>query len=230
MLCGALFPISGFNSNGGDLRPGRYSDLGDLAEAQRREADRLTERAAGLNQEITTLTAEIKDARVQAARRRVGRLEAPAGLTEVAGAGLTITLSDAPDSLRETSEEDPSLLVVHQQDIQAVVNALWRGGADAITIQGQRVITTTGIRCEGGMVQLHGLPYSQPYVIGAIGDPDALMGAIDADPLVNTYRAQTEDPEIGIGWDAVTSEAMTAPAYAGVLAGRYARPARPNES
>ena len=52
---------------------------------------------------------------------------------------------------------------MHQQDIQAVVNALWAGGAEAMTIQGQRVISTTGIKCVGNTVVLHGVPYSPPY-------------------------------------------------------------------
>ena len=70
---------------------------------------------------------------------------------------------------------------MHQQDIQAVVNAMWAGGATAVTIEGQRVITTTGIKCEGNAVQLQGVPYPQPYEIQAVGDPDAIEAALDAD-------------------------------------------------
>ena len=51
-----------------------------------------------------------------------------------------------------------------------MVNALWSGGAEAMTIQGQRVISTTGIKCVGNTVLLHGVPYSPPYVITAVGD------------------------------------------------------------
>ncbi len=62
---------------------------------------------------------------------------------------------------------------MHQQDIQAYVNALWAGGAEAITLQGQRLISTTGIKCVGNTVVLDGVPYSPPYVIEAIGDVGA---------------------------------------------------------
>ena len=83
---------------------------------------------------------------------------------------MTITLTDAPDAVQDSvAEDDVSNLVVHQQDIQAVANALWAGGAEAMTIQGQRVVSTTGIRCVGNSVVLHDVPYAPPYVIRAIG-------------------------------------------------------------
>ena len=59
-----------------------------------------------------------------------------------------------------------------------MVNALWSGGAEAMTIQGQRVISTTGVKCVGNTVVLHGIPYAPPYVISAIGNPDRLRAAL----------------------------------------------------
>ena len=62
---------------------------------------------------------------------------------------MTVVLTDAPAEIAESSQQDPNRLVVHQQDIQAVVNAMWKAGATAVTIQGQRVVSTTGIKCIG---------------------------------------------------------------------------------
>ena len=90
---------------------------------------------------------------------------------------------------------------MHQQDIQAVVNALWKGGAEAVTIQGQRVISTTGIKCEGNSVLLQGVPYPQPYVIEGVGDMGELTTAIAEDPYLQVYREQADDPDIAVGWD-----------------------------
>lgn len=230
VLCGAMFPISAANSGGSDLRPGRYTDLGSLADAQRREGERLTAKAAGLNSEIARLSAEIEDAGVRAARRKAEELEAPAGLRQVHGPGLRITLSDSPPEVREVSTADPRWLVVHQQDIQAVVNALWQGGARAITLQGQRIVSTTGIRCEGSLVLLQGQPYAQPYVIEAIGDPFSLQAAIDEDSLTNFYRQQAQDPDVQIGWDLTYVDQLEAPAFDGVLSTTYARPIRDSAS
>ena len=80
-----------------------------------------------------------------------------------------MTLDRRPRGACSTDEtRDPLDVVVHQQDIQAVVNAMWRAGAEAVTIQGQRVISTTGIKCDGNLVSLHGVPYYPPYEI--VGD------------------------------------------------------------
>ena len=121
---------------------------------------------------------------------------------------------------------NPNLLVVHQQDIQAVVNAMWAGGATAVTIEGQRVITTTGIKCEGNAVQLQGVPYPQPYEIQAVGDPDAIEAALDADSRVGAYRSDAADPALQVGWDLDVEDQVEAPAYTGLLDLSYAEPLR----
>ncbi len=124
----------------------------------------------------------------------------------------------------KVGESAANLLVVHQQDVQAVVNALWRGGATAVTIQGQRVVSTTGIKCSGSTIQLQGVPYPQPFVIEAVGNVADLMGSIDSDSYVTTYRQQAADPNIAIGWSMAARPRITAPAYAGLRDLTYARP------
>ena len=104
-----------------------------------------------------------------------------------------------------------------------MVNAMWKGGATAITIQGQRVVSTTGIRCIGNSVQLQGVPYSQPYVISAVGDPAALTDAIARDPYLQVYREDAADPDIAVGWDEQVEDKITAPAYDGLLGLSYAQ-------
>lgn len=224
VLCGALFPISAASSDGDDLRPGRYTDLAALTSAEKRSVDQLTERAAALNDEITSLTEGLADVGVRRAQRRVERLQDPAGLTPRAGAGITVTLSDAPEEVRVVSTKDPNLLVVHQQDIQAVVNAMWKGGASAITIEGQRIVSTTGIRCEGNAVLLQGVPYSQPYDISAVGNPASMTAAIEADQNLSVYRSQAADPEIAVGWTLAQEALVEAPAFDGLVDVSYARP------
>lgn len=224
VLCGALFPISAASSDGDDLRPGRYTDLAALTSAEKRSVDQLTERAAALNDEITSLTEGLADVGVRRAQRRVERLQDPAGLTPRAGAGITVTLSDAPEAVRVVSTKDPNLLVVHQQDIQAVVNAMWKGGASAITIEGQRIVSTTGIRCEGNAVLLQGVPYSQPYDISAVGNPASMTAAIEADQNLSVYRSQAADPEIAVGWTLAQEALVEAPAFDGLVDVSYARP------
>ena len=104
-----------------------------------------------------------------------------------------MTLDDAPSSVAANGIE-PDLLVVHQEDIQAVVNALWSGGAEAMTIQGQRVISTA-VKCVGNTVVLHGIPYGPPYEISAIGDQARLRAAL-AGPSRSRFISNTWSPTV----------------------------------
>jgi uncharacterized protein YlxW (UPF0749 family) len=229
LLCGGLFVISAENSEGTDLRPGRYTDLASLVSSQSDEYDDLRARVAELTQEVADLTADIDDRDVKRLQAEIEHLKDPAGLVPRTGPGVTVTLSDAPDDVIEAAADaglDVNRNIVHQQDIQAVVNALWKGGATAVTIQGQRVVSTTGIKCEGNAVQLQGRPYSQPYVISAVGDPLQLTDAIDTDAYLVTYREDAANPEVAVGWDFHTDALLTAPAYDGLLDLSYARPLR----
>jgi uncharacterized protein YlxW (UPF0749 family) len=227
LLSGSLFAISAANSEGTDLRPGRYTDLASLVSSESDEYDALQERVAELNAEVARLTANVNDRDVKRLQRKVERLKDPAGLVARTGPGVTVTLSDAPEDVIAAAEDagrDVNDNLVHQQDIQAVANALWRGGAVAVTIQGQRVVSTTGIKCEGNAVQLQGRPYSQPYVISAVGDPSRLTAAIDTDAYLTDYRAYSADPAIAVGWDMQSEALITAPAFDGLLDLSYATP------
>ncbi|HWM72107.1 MAG TPA: DUF881 domain-containing protein [Nocardioides sp.] len=229
LVSGALFAVSADNSEGTDLRPGRYTDLASLVDTEADEYDELEDRVADLKQEVDSLTDEVDDEDVRRLQQRIDELRDPAGLEPRQGEGITVVLSDAPAELIEQAVEDdlnPNLLVVHQQDIQAVVNAMWAGGATAVTIEGQRVITTTGIKCEGNAVQLQGVPYPQPYEIQAVGDPDAIEDALDADSRVGAYRSDAADPALQVGWALEVEDSVEAPAYTGLLNLSYAEPLR----
>ena len=228
LLSGGLFAISAIDSEGTDLRPGRYTDLASLVQAEADEYEQLEDRVASLQQDVDELTNRVNDAEVRRYQGEIADYRDPAGFEPREGPGVSVTLSDAPEALIEQADEDddldPNLLVVHQQDIQAVVNALWAGGATAVIIEGQRVITTTGIKCEGNAVQLQGVPYPEPYDIQAVGDPEAIQAALDADPAVSAFREDAADPEIQVGWDLEVEDNVEAPAFEGVYDVKHAEP------
>jgi uncharacterized protein YlxW (UPF0749 family) len=228
LLSGTLFAVSAANSDGTDLRPGRYTDLATLVQSEADDYERLQERAGELREQVDGLAAGVDDRQVRGKRRQAEQLRGLAGLEPVAGTGISVTLSDASDERLDEAVSDPDLdldrYVVHQQDLQAVVNALWSAGAAAITLQGQRIVTTTGIKCSGSAVRLQGVPYPAPYVIEAVGDPVALTSALDRDEDVLRYRADALLPEIGVGWELTPRESVEAPAYAGLLDITYAQP------
>ena len=203
--------VSAWNAQGSDLRPGRNTDLVGLIQDQSRRNAELVRRLTGLREEVDGLSA------TQNERDLVPQLDyqaVRAGLTAVQGPAVTVTLSDAPASVAADGI-DPDLLVVHQQDIQAVVNALWSGGAEAMTIQGQRVISTTGIKCVGNTVVLHGVPYAPPYAISAIGDSARLHAALASSEPIRIYQQYVK--AYGLGYDERNVPKATFPAHAGTL-------------
>lgn len=228
LLCGGLFVVSAANSDGTDLRPGRYADLAALVQDEADHYAGLRQRVFDLNGQVAALSTAMSDREVNRFQRRTERLKDPAGLEPRSGPGLTITLSDAPEEVIESAiaagDSDVNLLVVHQQDIQAVVNALWKGGAEAVTVEGQRVVTTTGIKCEGNAVQLQGVPYPEPYVIQAVGSQADLLDAIQDDDYLQAYREQAADPGISVGWELDLENWVIAPAYDGLLDLNFATP------
>lgn len=224
LACGALFVVSANNSQGTDLRPGRYTDLASLVENEADSYDQLRDRVATLDTEVTVLTTAVSDRQVARYQRRIEELSDPVGLKTRSGPGVTIVLSDAPEDVINSTTGNVNPLLVHQQDIQSVVNALWKGGASAVTIAGQRVVSTTGIRCEGNSVQLQGVPYPSPYVIQAVGDQGALLTAIEEDSYLQAYREDAADPDILVGWDLQLESRVVAPAYDGLLDLSYATP------
>ena len=229
LVSGALFAVTYDNSEGTDLRPGRYADLASLAQTEKRESEELSAEIVELKADIEALADSVDDQEVRELRRQVEEITGPAGLEPVEGPGVTVTLSDASDDLVDHALDDGidlNRLVVHQQDIQAVVNAMWQGGAEAVTLQGQRVVSTTGIKCEGNAVLIQGVPYPQPYVISAIGNPTEIQSAIDRDDDVSAYRSDAAIPSIGVGWGIESEDLIEAPAYDGLLDLGYASPIR----
>ena len=103
---------------------------------------------------------------------------------ELAGPGVTVTLNDAPipEPLPEGVVADD--LVIHQQDIEAVFNALLSGGAEALSVQGRFVRADSKVSCVGNVINIDGKLYSPPYEIGAIGDSAKMHRALSQDPQI----------------------------------------------
>ena len=221
VLAGFLFVAASVNADGTDLRPAG----GDVGSLLKERSDRIDERrvtARELRADIDTLSASVSGAALDDYRDKVTKLESPTGLTALQGPGVRVTLTDAPKTV-DPGGADPNLLVVHQQDIQAFVNALWVGGAEAVSLQGQRLISTTGIKCVGNTVVLDGVPYSPPYVIEAIGDTSSMNGEISRSPEAKTYRYYVSKFKLGLEVESVDS--IKIKAYGGPVSLRYARAA-----
>lgn len=217
LVAGLLFATSAATAAGTDLRSGRRTQLTDLIAAERRTVDQEERRAAGLRTAVARVqaSAAVGNSLVAAERARGDALAPAAGLTAQRGPGVTVRLDDAPR--REgvpAASDNPDDLVVHQQDLQAVVNALWAGGAEAMTLMGQRIISTSAVRCVGNTVILHGRVYSPPFVISAIGDPSRLRASLDEEPGVQFFRTFVD--RFGLGYSVRTGD-LKLPPYNGPL-------------
>ena len=216
-----LVVLSTVNARGSDLRPGRNTDLVSLVNDQSRRNTQLTQQVTQLRAQVDALSAAENEAAGSDLSQQLERQEQEAGLTAVTGPAVSVTLNDAPSSV-QANGIDADLLVVHQQDIQTVVNALWSAGAEAMTIQGQRVISTTGIKCVGNTVVLHGVPYAPPYIISAIGDQGRLETALATSTSVQIYRQYVD--AYGLGYSEGREDSVTFPAHEGSLDLQHAEP------
>jgi len=216
LFAGLLFATSASTAQGTDLRAGRRLRLAELIDRQQREAARLDAMAKSLGSELESVTdaAAGRDARVRAAQDVADALRGPAGLRAVTGPGLTVTLDDAPrlaEGQVRAGDPRPDDLVVHEQDILAVLNALWAGGAEAVTVMGDRVIATSSVRCVGNTLLLHGAVYSPPFRVSAIGNPESLEAALRVAPGVKTFREYVD--AYGLGFELTRHESIDMPAY-----------------
>ncbi|MGH2830746.1 MAG: DUF881 domain-containing protein [Actinomycetota bacterium] len=156
--------------------------------------------------------------RLAALRAQAEALDPYVGLAPVAGPGLRVELRDS--TLQESPTGDPNDLVIHEQDLQAVVNALWAGGAESIAVNGERVTALSAIRCVGNTLLLHGTVYSPPYVIAAVGDAPSLLSAMERDEGVERLRIVAERFKLGFSADRAGRIAL--PAFRGLTVLRYA--------
>ncbi|HLU43475.1 MAG TPA: DUF881 domain-containing protein [Natronosporangium sp.] len=214
LAAGLLFTTSATSAERAPLREDRQLALTDLIEERAARVAELEQVIGPLAEEVARLTDELAGTAHSAANPHESRDELAAGLTPLRGPGVTVQLDDAlrPDGVRPPGASADDLLV-HQQDVQAVVNALWAGGAEAMTIMGERVISTSAVLCVGPVLLLHGRPYSPPYRITAIGDPDRLRAALDTSPEVQLFREAAD--AYGLGYQVVVEQEVTVPAYGG---------------
>ncbi|MCA3744348.1 MAG: DUF881 domain-containing protein [Cutibacterium sp.] len=221
-LAGLMMTTAATNSRGHDLRPERDTDMATLVRSQASHNAALQKEAAGLRAQVEDLSKANQTPGVTSSVISSASALAPSvGLGAVSGKALRVTLDDAPLS-ENPDGVDANMLVVHQQDIQMVVNTLWSGGAEAMTIQGQRVISTTAVKCVGNTVVLHGVAYAPPYVIEAIGDLNAMQKALDTSEAVRIYKEYVSAYQLG--WSVERAGQVTMPAYTGAVAVSHATP------
>jgi uncharacterized protein YlxW (UPF0749 family) len=215
-VVGLLATMSAQTARGTDLRSSGRSSTADVIREQQHRADLEEARVTALRRQVDALTTRSNPSSTQlrGLNAQVSRLASASGTTAVRGPAVTVKLDDAPQgSVPSGFTADD--MVVHQQDVQAVVNALWTGGAEAMQIMDQRVITTSAVRCVGNTLILQGRVYSPPFRITAIGDPQRLSDALDGSPGVQLYRYYVDT--FGLVYEVERRSGVRLPAFDGSL-------------
>lgn len=229
LAAGLLLSATHAVAGGDEIRRSDAPRLVDLVRETQESVDRLTaERDALANQRDNRHGASPgAGSALTAITERSARLADPAGLDPLHGPGLVVTLTDAQRDAEGRFPRDatPDDLVVHQQDIEAVLNALWAGGAEGIQMQDQRLIATSAPRCVGNTLLLNGRTYSPPYVITAVGDVPRMQAALADAPLVRLYKQYVV--RFGLGYTEEPRAEVEIVGYREPVRMRFATPAGP---
>lgn len=220
VLAGLLF---GTSASLAQVRPlsGEVNDLVGLITARDREVTHLNARAERLRADVADLQSRVDSSEARRLSRSADRVAPEVGVAAVTGPAVQVTLDDAgytQATLPEGYTVDD--VVVHQEDLQGVINALWAGGAEAIMVQDQRLVSTSSVQCVGNTLYLQGRVYSPPYTVTAIGDPSALLTALEADPVVDIYRQWADT--VGLGYQVQELASVEMPGYTGTVRPEHA--------
>ena len=194
---GLLFSVSSLNER---KNPAGTSNLATLVRTRQAQVSTLDNEVSSLDAQVQSFSSAPQSGSPDE-DAFTARSTSP-----VSGPGVQITLSDAPPG-QIPAGATPNDLVIHQQDIEDTMNALWAGGAEAMTVQGVRITNRTVIRCIGNVILVDGTSYSPPYVIQAIGDPDTLRATVTANPRMVNYQAYVT--KYGLGWDMQTKDSLS---------------------
>ncbi len=225
LLAGLLLAATHGVSGGTEIRSSDSPRLVDMVREAQAGVERLNAQRDALAGQIDNTHGRSSNLALAAMQARADDLAARLG--PVRGPGLVITLTDAQRDANGRFPRDaaPDDLVVHQQDVQAVLNALWSAGAEAVQMQDQRLIATSAPRCVGNTLLLNGRTYSPPYTVTAIGDVAAMRAALAAAPLVTLYKQYVV--RFGLGYTEDARDDVRVAGYDEPIRMRYAQAAGP---
>ncbi len=159
---------------------GPIGAISQVLAATQKKSEEQAQEIADLRKQVSNYTeviAKEKDIAKPLAEQ-LASFQVALGLTAVAGPGVILTVDDSTLRLEDKSSQE-ALFLVHDFDLLQISNELWAAGAEAISINGQRLVGGTAIRCVGPTTQVNGVPVSAPYHFIALGDASTLASALN---------------------------------------------------
>jgi uncharacterized protein YlxW (UPF0749 family) len=226
----ATFLVSGLAATQFRSQPLPPSNRVAREQALRQSVNQLEDQNQLLKARVQALQADVKAGEDETARRSTAAQEVKAqldeqktfaGLTALHGPGLTVLLHDGTDP---NSPADQSLgWTVHYQDLQDIVNLLWASGAEAIAVNGQRIVPSTAFHYAGVNILVNNASrLSPPYTVIALGDPPALANGIGNPDQLAELKSRNRIYGLGFSW--LRSTRLSVPAYDATFLVRYAQP------
>jgi uncharacterized protein YlxW (UPF0749 family) len=206
---GALFATSAVQSHRGAATARKQQQqLVQRVDTQTQATNTLATQDQQLRNQLTATRAKVlaganTGVQLQAS---IDELERADGGVAVVGPGVRVVLNDATDDTAS------SLGVIYDSDLQAVVNALWSSGAEAIAVNGQRLSALSSIREAGDAILVNYRPVEPPYTVDAIGSPTTLQSAFAATQTAHLYTTWSQI--YGLGFTVAGQSRLTLPSAA----------------
>lgn len=182
----------------------KYDNLFEELDRLEEELEKVRANSTSSNSELAILEESIKEKNLAL------------GLTEVTGTGIKIILNDGNATTITNSFISVSDLLVHDGDLIYVVNELFNSGAEAISVNGQRIVSTTAIECDGNVIKVNGTKIGAPFEITAIGYPEQLAGIGRPGGTIELLESR------GVIVTLNKQNSVTIPKYSGTIKFNYA--------
>jgi len=204
-------------ANNTDMR--RAADIQKLLDAEKSKSGELSNQLLQQKNDLDALRQQAsKSGDFSAALSdQLKRAEILAGLVEVEGPGISVTLTDSMLNTGNVPASGAENFVIHDTDVRSVINELLSSGAEAIALNDERVVSTSSIRCVGPTVIVNNTRKSTPFEIKAIGEPSTLEAGLNIKSGIVDVLKQW-----GIGVDIKRSDKVKIPAYKGIISFKYA--------
>jgi len=182
----------------------KYDNLFEELDRLEEELEKVRANSTSSNSELAILEESIKEKNLAL------------GLTEVTGTGIKIVLNDGNAATITNPFISVSDLLVHDGDLIHVVNELFNSGAEAVSVNGQRIVSTTSIECDGNVIKVNGTKIGAPFEITAIGYPEQLAGIGRPGGTIELLESR------GVIVTLNKQNSVTIPKYSGTIKFNYA--------
>jgi uncharacterized protein YlxW (UPF0749 family) len=220
LLAGSLLTVKNVNRFGGSSRRVGQAPAGAFEKTD--AVPMLEKELAKLRDDKTRLERSLSEDGTQAKtlNAELQKTKFLAGITPTRGEGIILVMQDSKKRPPTANALESENFLIHDLDLQRVVNELWATGAEAISVNEQRVIGRTSIRCVGPSIQVNSVPLAPPYEIRAIGDTNALIGGLNLPGGVLTEMRRFDPEMLRLEKKAT----VDLPAYTGTTDFRFAKP------